>query len=728
MNPSLFKLALDRLEPSQWDLFEKLSSSFLAMEFNQLRTMANPSGDGGRDSELFQADGMPFICFQYSVRKDWKNKILQTAKRLQETLPEVRILIFLSNKEIGALADELKTSFLGVGLSLDVRDKNWFMERATIGESREHAANMLIEQIALPYLAGESVINKPSSPLTSGEARAALLYLGLQWQDDITEKSLTKLSFDALVRSVLRHTHTDIRISRSEIQQAVLQLLPSTDKQLAIRYIDTALTRLTKKYIRHWPKEDEFCLTHEEHQRILASLAENEIEESKFNEEVMARSQECLTEISGAESTNLSDLTDRIPRVIERLLLKRGEAFVSAILTDKLDRVEFEHLTDIIFQDISDHRPKESSIHHLPVVVSSIVRSLIRYPTESTQHYLRKLANSYTLFSFLKETPDIQSATKKLFSHGTIWLDTTVLLPVFAELLEEDETQRRFSQLFKACHEVGIQLRVTPGVVNEINSHMNRALAFQRSDSWHGRTPFLYCQYIKAGNPTNGFSNWLSLFRGTERPEDDIPQFLEDIFGIMKVALSDEAMLVDDNLRWAVERLWTEAHNERRKNDEKLDGNISRQLISHDVENYLGVISLRQKEQVSELGYKNWLLTLDKNAWQIRDRLRDEFTSNTPPSPLLSLDYLVNNITFGPERRHLSRSEEQRLPILLDIEMSESMPHDILEIAEKVRHENEGLPEYVIKRKVRDAIDKYRRSRIYSGENLFYSDHAEELT
>lgn len=49
------------------------------------------------------------------------------------------------------------------------------------------------------------------------------------------------------------------------------------------------------------------------------------------------------------------------------------------------------------------------------------------------------------------------------------------------------------------------------------------------------------------------------------------------------------------------------------------------------------------------------------------------------------------------------------LPIILDIEMAESMPIDILAIAEKVRQEHVSQPEYVIRRMVRDAIDAARR-------------------
>jgi hypothetical protein len=75
----------------------------------------------------------------------------------------------------------------------------------------------------------------------------------------------------------------------------------------------------------------------------------------------------------------------------------------------------------------------------------------------------------------------------------------------------------------------------------------------------------------------------------------------------------------------------------------------------------------------------------------------------------MSIDYLIRNISFSPKRNLLSKNERDFLPIILDVEMSESMPHDIINISNEVRKENEGLPEYVIRRKVRDAIDKARR-------------------
>jgi len=717
MNISLFTLALERLQSSDWRLFEQLASEFLADTFPQLRTMANPSGDRGRDSELFQPDGKPFICFQYSVQKAWKEKIKQTASRLTEEFPDMKILVYLTNQEIGAKADLLKRDLLNNGLSLDVRDRNWFIERARESTVCEDAAEDLSDRIARPYLSEEGIISKPSSALTSQEAQAALLYLGLQWQDDITDKGLTKLSFDALVRAALRNSHAQCRVPRATVHDIIQGYLPGVNRERLSHHVNAALKRLTKRYIRHWQQEDGFCLMHEEHQKILARLAKKELEELSFCEEIKHHCSELLYVIEGSDKPDLTDLQERIPRIIEKLLLHRGEAFVSSVLTGKLDGLDFNRdLKDIIIEDLSAHRPNNrDSTSHLPGIIALTVHSLLTQPAESVQQYLRRLSNSYTLFSFLRETPDVQSATRKLFSHGKVWLDTTVLLPLFAEYLQENETERRLKRTFLACREAGIELCVTEGIIQEINSHMYNALKCSktRAQLWRGRIPYLYYQYLSTGQAPSEFSRWVYLFRGREHQEKDIAQFLYEDFNIQTIQLSEEAEKVDDNLRWAAERLWTEAHRRRRQNTQQEDDVITEQLIKHDIETYLGVIYLRSKEQITEFGYKHWLLTFDKIAWQIRDSLREEFKSQTPPSPLLSLDFLVNNLTFGAIRHQIARDEEQTLPIILDVEMSESMPHDILDIADQVRKDNEGFPERVIKRKVRDAINRTRAMDYY---------------
>ena len=50
-----------------------------------------------------------------------------------------------------------------------------------------------------------------SSALTPFETRAALTFLMLQLKDDTGEKGLTKLSFEAVVRSILVNTDSEHR-------------------------------------------------------------------------------------------------------------------------------------------------------------------------------------------------------------------------------------------------------------------------------------------------------------------------------------------------------------------------------------------------------------------------------------------------------------------------------------------------------------------------------------
>jgi hypothetical protein len=433
----------------------------------------------------------------------------------------------------------------------------------------------------------------------------------------------------------------------------------------------------------------------------------------------------------------LDDLIARVPRVLECLLLCRGEEFASAVLTDSLERVGLERLADIILRDIDQARPSSPIAQHYPKLVATIIQSLLNEAHETTRRYLKRLANSYTLLTFLNHTPDVQSATRKLFSQGKIWLDTTVLLPLLAERVEDDQATWRFTEALTACATAGVEWRVTSGVIREVNAHMNNAFSCSRYQpgTWRGRVPYLYHKFLRTGQSPSDFRKWLSLFRGPERPEDDLAQFLGEQLGIEREDLTDAAMSVDDELRWAADRLWTAAHNERRRHPQKDNDATTRLLIKHDIETYLGVVALRQSEQVTELGYRHWLLTLDHNAWDIRDRLKEEFPNTTPPSPLMSLSFLLNTMAFGGHRSEASRNTEPSIPLILDIELSESMPHDLLQLADDVRRENEGLPEYVIRRKVRDAIDRARRkwgcfsrNPVFEGEDAEQSLGAYELT
>ena len=54
------------------------------------------------------------------------------------------------------------------------------------------------------------------------------------------------------------------------------------------------------------------------------------------------------------------------------------------------------------------------------------------------------------------------------------------------------------------------------------------------------------------------------------------------------------------------------------------------------------------------------------------------------------------------------RTLEQSLPLFFEADASEYMPRELIEKANSVREQNEGQPEHVIRRKVRDTCDRMK--------------------
>lgn len=165
MSRRRLEFALEELKPEQWRIFEEFASSFLAVQFPQLRTTAT-TNDKGRDGECFSSEGKPTEFFQFSVSVDWKTKIRKTQKRLATTFPSARILRYVTNQSIRADGDAIKEEMLSKGIVLDILDKGWFVDRIDTDESRQVAAEYLAEHTVDPLLQQNGILPKTPIPLT----------------------------------------------------------------------------------------------------------------------------------------------------------------------------------------------------------------------------------------------------------------------------------------------------------------------------------------------------------------------------------------------------------------------------------------------------------------------------------------------------------------------------------------------------------------------------------
>ncbi len=703
MRRERFELALERLTAEQWAAFESLASTFLAAEYPALRTLACSSGDKGRDGILFSPEDEPATVLQYSVTVHWERKILDTVGVLDKNGIKARALIYATNQVIGPAADSVRISLRNDhNLALDVRDRSYFLDRVNSSDQAAAAAEALARLLVDPLLAEKGLVPKTTSPLTRDEAEAALMYLALQLRDDTTEKGLTKLAFDALVRSALRGTSPQARISKSGIVERIQLTVPDHSAEVAT-YSDAALKRLIERgIVRYSAVDDTYSLSRDERVRAEARVAEYALMEAELDREistVLAR----LRSFAGLEPADppVADV-HLVRQILSKALLAQGETFVATVHDGRLSTFSIAEMRALaatelgVAADATTTEPAQTAI-------ILTVESVLVQPKEVVRKFLRGLANSHTLLSLVKVTPNVQMAIVKMFSEGELWLDTSICLPLFAELLLP-AGERRFGTLLAAGREAGLRLYVTPGVVEEVERHMNRARWCATTMSpWIGSFPFLYSAYLWSGRPLAEFTTWLSMYRGPGRPEADVAEALKEEFGIEVHALEVELETATVEERAAVHEVWCEIHRKRRS-----DNDLAIRLATHDLENYLGVVRRRKRASESSLGYTTWWLTLDRVAYRLNDRVADRLGVKVFDSPALSPDFLVNYLSLGPIRRHLAAGTDYSLPLMLDLSITEDTPAELVDAARAAVEGMSELPDRVVRQRVRDALDANR--------------------
>jgi hypothetical protein len=474
--------------------------------------------------------------------------------------------------------------------------------------------------------------------------------------------------------------------------------------------VDAALKIMTKNVIRHYPKTDDFCLTHEEIQNLSEKVAHHDYLYRQLSSNI---EQIIIEKIGNKFFDNqielLEMLTTVAKEIIQKYLFSRGEDFASFVAKGGTPKLAKTDLDTILAQTIQSIRVRKIGSFNIHYVLEETINTIFQYPNQITKEFLRIASDSYTLMAFLKQTPDVQRSVRKIFQSADIWIDTTIILPIFAETLIEEEENRYYSAIISAAKDSKINLYVTPGVIEEINTHMNRCLscASHEAHSWVGTVPFLLSLYITSGRNRSSFTSWIETFKGTKNPEDDIADYLKTYFSIKIMPLEKESSKVSDNLRYAVQEVWRENHTRRKHryaNYEMDDITLGR-LIAHDVENYLGILGLRSNHDRLDVGYSHWWLTIDSIAYKMQDEIIKFTDERIPHSPVMSLDFLANFLSFSLLRVKHSQ-KNLILPIFIDYNFPINVPPELIAIADQAREKCAGLPEHVVRRTVRDRLDE----------------------
>ena len=331
------EFALETIKGSDWAVFEQLSSSFLAAEFSGLRTTASPAGDEGRDAELFRIGENASVVFQFSVAGDWRSKIRRTIKRLRDVGNTPSVLIYMSNQEIGASGDLIKKEAIASGLTLDIRDRNWFRERACADGARRDASDEFARAIVDPILDDKALLSKAAG-LGGQEARTALLYLEMQSRDENISKGLTKSCYEALVKCSLRGTTSENRKTVDDIRTHIQGLLPQHSHSALDPFIVSALERLSNTALKRWDRDGirTYHISHEESLETKDRIAGLLLLNQAFFDDV----REILDREPAINTSRHAEVFGIVRSIVETYFYRLGEEFAQTVVSESLTEKE----------------------------------------------------------------------------------------------------------------------------------------------------------------------------------------------------------------------------------------------------------------------------------------------------------------------------------------------------------------------------------------------------
>jgi hypothetical protein len=86
--------------------------------------------------------------------------------------------------------------------------------------------------------------------------------------------------------------------------------------------------------------------------------------------------------------------------------------------------------------------------------------------------------------------------------------------------------------------------------------------------------------------------------------------------------------------------------------------------------------------------------------------LQDVIPDKIRHSPVISIDFLLKYLAFGPSRDRINQSAT-RLPYVY-VDPILEIPKELLDVAQAARSESGDLSERIIQRRIRDAMDRER--------------------
>ena len=703
INPERLGLALDRLDHRHGWIFESFANAFLASEFPGLRAVAGMH-DGGRDAFLHAPDGEPTVYIQHSVTEKWDEKIRKTVTTLRDNGFTVVQLVYCTPRDVERHASVFKRALRKDGIVVDIRDRNYFITHCNTSMGCVATAEDLAKQMVDPLLVEKQIIATTSSLLNSDEERAAVAYLQLSLAERDPSKALTKFSYDALAKYVLRHSIASNAMPRSEVHRQLRNFIAGVEDQTFRHRVNGSLERLVESgYLKLHSKEDAFATAHTEHvalQSKLTSLAASRATAVEEAADIVALTAE---ELAIDYQFPIDRAAEDALTLAERFLFEQGKAAAEAFHARRFYLPNRDSLVTFAERALANWQEGFASLQALGPekfldIVPSAAARIISHPTGTIRRRLSHAVDAYWLLFVLRQTADVQSSLNKLIGNSTLLVDASILVPCLAEEAFPDD-ERPMRTLLLAAADADCKLIVTQDVIDELLSHLKAARYMYYNPGI--REPELTRAFRdRQRDDLGSFEEFLSRFVGDFDPAHDLKEYLEAELRVTHDSLIEAYSAIKPEEFEAILQEW----KEQRRGRPDLGDEHVQLLASHDVRALLAVEVLRHEDKGADAlayGHRWWWLTLDRTAYRV-DAVRNRQEGGA--SVCMSPEFFNRYLSVAPKSSAEGARLAERLPLSVEVMELDLVPPSVATEAAAAMAALKDAPEYRKRRRLRELL------------------------
>ncbi len=676
IEPSALEAVFVELQDGQ--LFEKLAQRLMSAIQGSSFSPVGGIHDKGIDGlEYIWQDNakQPLVkIYQFSIRKDSKTKIRETAKKLKSNGINYDQLVYGTNQIIPhphELVDEILADF---GVLLHICDLPWFANQINQSPQAVRSFNEFLKQHVV-------FRNRPVRGFELIDVADPRIYVFLRQMVDHPGESrkLDEILVDTLIIMALEGTASSKQRFRSKKEVLTeMQSIRRFDDDWLDKIVTERLNFFATKprTVRHHRKEDVYCLPYE----TWLDLEISQRNDEKLYDGFMEQSISILEAELGSLDVDLSDACKLLEKTFHELFHQQGLEFSEFLSSGDGSTSLDKSLQDIVMNLVNEFKIVAANRQPLGGALLNTVREIVYNGSAIQLEFLRRLASTYRMLFLLQCDPKLASFFEEMARNLVVYVDTSILIPAFSEYFLDKKNQRH-ANLLRCAADAGITLKVTNIVINELSAHFkrikrtfgaeyeNRERIFEDKANIRYIDDMLIRAYFHAkhAGEIHDFQSYYQNFLlwNSSNEAGELVAWLESAFGIQYEEISGMYLHIDPQEEEELfERLRT-----YKPTDEQ---------ASSDVKQLLHIYAVREKNnelgEGGAFGYNTWWLTSDTSTQRA---FADLGFSYTRKNPYIRADFFYSYIELAPSRHDVKRIYEKVFPTLLGVNISYFVPEEV---------------------------------------------------